>query len=159
MLAALVLLFVLLIILIFTIQQIIALIRDLISILSRSGYRQSNSLAESIQNEFPIGEEFVFVGTYISHWEIGRFIWDKDQSVALSQSDAGISCELHISFEQGWDWLVAALGYPMTREARAGKFHIRFRGKILEKGCFGHMGICTYRIKVIEMLTVELLSA
>jgi hypothetical protein len=159
MLAALVLLLVLLIILSFTIQQIIALIRDLIAILSRTGYRHSDSLAESIQNEFPIGEEFVFVGTYVSHWEIGRFIWDKDQSGALSQSDAGISCELHIPFEPGWDWLVAALGYPTTREGRAGKFHIRFRGKILEKGCFGHMGICAYRIEVIEMLTVKLLSA
>lgn len=159
MLAALVLPLVLLIILIFTIQQIIALIRDLISILSRSGYRQSNSLAESIQNEFPIGEEFVFVGTYISHWEIGRFIWDKDQSGALSQSDAGISCELDIPFEQGWDWLMAALGYPTTREGLAGKFYIRFRGKILEKGCFGHMGMCAYRIEVIEMLTVKLLLA
>jgi hypothetical protein len=159
MLVALVLLLVVLIILIFTIQQIIALIRDLIAILSRTGYRQGDLLAESIQNEFPIEEEFVFVGTYVSHWEIGRFIWDKDQSVALGQSDSGIGCELHIPCESGWDWLTVALGYPTTREGLAGKFHIRFRGKILEKGCFGHMGICAYRIEVIEMLTVELLSA
>jgi hypothetical protein len=96
--------------------------------------------------KFPLGEERIFTGKYISHWEIARF-----QIVSAN-------CQLDMPDACGWDWLVVALGNPTTRAEYSGTFDLEFRGKIVERGQFGHKGMCTYRIEVMEMLSVKQLT-
>jgi hypothetical protein len=114
----------------------------------RGTWWQENVSAEDdgIDRKFPIGEERIFIGKYISHWEIARF------------EMLSINFQLDIPSEGGWDWLIQALGNPTTRSGYSGTFDLKFRGKIVEKGCFGHMGICAYRIEVIEILSATLLT-
>jgi hypothetical protein len=100
-----------------------------------------------IQAEFPIGIERIFTGTYISHWEVARF-----------ELMSSVNCQLDIPFAGGWDWLVESLENPTTRSGYSGTFDLSFRGKMLEKGFFGHMGICDYRIEVIEILSATRLT-
>jgi hypothetical protein len=116
-----------------------------ISSLLRGTWWQDNvSVAEDLmQEKFPIGAERIFSGVYISHWEIPRFRL------------MSVDCQLDIPFEGGWDWLTEALGNPTTRDGCSGKFDLKFRGKIIEQGHFGHMGMCSYRIEAIEILAVD----
>ena len=116
-----------------------------ISALLRGTWWQDNvSIAQDLTLEkFPIGAERIFTGKYISHWEIPRF------------EMMSVNFQLDIPIAGGWDWLTAALGNPITREDCTGTFEIEFKGKIIEQGYFGHMGMCSYRIEVIEILRVE----
>jgi hypothetical protein len=115
---------------------------DLPSILNGTWLQKNVVVDDLIQDRFPLGEERIFTGKYISHWEIARF-----------ELMSSVNCQLDIPLEGGWDWLVAALGNPTTRAEYSGTFDLSFRGKIIEKGSFGHMGTCTYRIEVIEILS------
>ncbi|WP_295613783.1 hypothetical protein [Chamaesiphon sp. GL140_3_metabinner_50] len=116
-----------------------------ISSLLRGTWWQDNvSVAKNLTIEtFSIGSERTFIGKYISHWEIPRF------------EMMSVNFQLDIPFEGGWDWLTEALGNPTTRDGYSGKFDLEFRGKIVEQGAFGHMGICSYRIEVLEVLSVS----
>ena len=117
---------------------------DIPAILNGTWWQKNVSVAAELDpNEFPIGVERIFVGKYFSHWEVASF---KIMSV---------NCQLEIPFAGGWHWLIAALENPITREDYTGTFNLQFRGKLVEKGCFGHMGICSYRVEVIEILRVE----
>jgi hypothetical protein len=68
------------------------------------------------------------------------------------------NCQLDIPDACGWDWLAPALGNPTTRAEYSATFDLEFRGKIVERGQFGHKGMCAYRIEVIEMLSVKQLT-
>ena len=117
------------------------------SLLSGTWWQNNVSVAQDlILEKFPIGQELIFEGKYISHWEIPRF------------ELMSVHCQLDIPFEGGWDWLLTALGNPSIRADYSGTFDLSFRGKVVEKGRFGHMGLCTYRIEVIEILSVERFS-
>jgi hypothetical protein len=119
-------------------------ILDIPAILNGTWWQKNVSVVEELdRDEFPIGAERIFIGKYISHWEIARF------------EIMSANCQLDIPFEGGWDWLIEALGNPATRDGYTGTFNLEFRGKLVEKGCFGHMGICSYRIEVIEILSVD----
>jgi hypothetical protein len=131
-----------------SIQSMISIFQDIVSLFNRNASNQIEATEASILNEFPIGKECIFVGQYISHWELAHFAW----SVHMLT----INCELDIPYEGGWNWRIEGLGYPSTREAMSGVFDLKFRGKILETGFFGHMGLCSYRIEVIEILSVAL---
>jgi hypothetical protein len=120
---------------------------DIVYFFSRSEGKQQQTITASILRDFPIGQERIFTGRYISHWEIGGFHWDK-----------GFVCQLEMPLAGGWDWLWQALNYPQTRAECAGEFDFSFRGKILEEGHVGHMGMCSYRIEVIEILTATHLT-
>jgi hypothetical protein len=114
------------------------------SLLRGTWWQDNVSVAEDLtQEKFPIGAERIFSGVYMSHWEIPHFRL------------MSVNCQLDIPFEGGWNWLTEALGSPTTRDGYSGKFDLEFRGKIIEKGHFGHMGMCSYRIEVIEILRVE----
>jgi hypothetical protein len=114
------------------------------SLLRGTWWQDNVSVAKDlILEQFPIGSEQIFTGVYISHWEIPRF------EMML------VNCQLDIPFEGGWDWLTEALENPTTRDGYAGTFNLEFRGKIIEKGTFGHMGMCRYRIEVLEILSVS----
>ena len=119
-----------------------------ISSLLRGTWWQDNvSVAQDLTLEkFPIDAERIFTGKYISHWEISRF------------EMMSVNFQLDIPFEDGWDWLTEALENLTTREGYSGEFALKFRGKLVEKGHFGHMGICSYRIEVIEILSVKRLT-
>jgi hypothetical protein len=127
--------------------MLIPMLRHLFYFFRRSEWKQQKEITASILIDFPIGQERIFTGKYISHWEIGGFHWNQ-----------GFVCQLDIPMAGGWDWLVQALNYPTTREKYAGEFDLSFRGKILEAGHFGHMGMCSYRIEVIEILTATHLT-
>jgi hypothetical protein len=138
---------------ILTVHLMISMTLDLISILDipsiLNGTWWEKNVTGNVTGEgdlildkFPLGEERIFTGKYISHWEIATF-----------ELMSSVNCQLDIPLEGGWDWLVVALGNPTTREEYSGTFDLSFRGKIVEKGIFGHMGICTYRIEVIEILS------
>jgi hypothetical protein len=119
-------------------------ILDVPAILNGTWWQKNVSVvAELDSDKFPIGTERIFTGKYISHWEIARF------------EIMSVNCQLDIPTEGGWDWLIEALGNPTTRDGYAGTFNLKFRGKLVEKGCFGHMGMCSYLIEVIEILSVE----
>ncbi len=114
------------------------------SLLRGTWWQDNVSVAKDLTLEqFPIGEERIFSGVYISHWEIPRF------------EMMSVNCQLDIPFEGGWDWLTEALENPTTREDYSGKFDLKFRGRIIDRGAFGHMGMCHYRIEVIEILAVK----
>jgi hypothetical protein len=144
----------------FIIQDMLLNFSDIIYVLSGESWRQHKAVEESIQNIFPVGTEYIFTGKYTSHWEVARFEW-LNHGIQLNQGRASHSwdttfwCELDIPCEGGWDWCQEALRYPTTREGWSGTFDLTFRGKILERGCFGHMGICSYRIEVMEILSVS----
>jgi hypothetical protein len=151
-----------LIVLLFIILSALAF-QDISSVISqiKRKHRCYQLLEESIQREFPIGKECVFTGKYVSHWEIARFVWFIDGLIPSNWENpfnSGLNCELVIPFEGGWSWRVEALSNPSTREGWSGIFDLTFRGKILEKGCFGHIGICSYRVEVVEILAVKKLS-
>jgi hypothetical protein len=131
-----------------SIESMISIFRDIVSLFNRNESNRMKAIEESIQNEFPIGRECIFAGQYISHWELAHFAWSVHKRT--------LRCELDIPYKGGWDWRKEGLGYPSTREELLGVFDLKFRGKILEIGCFGHMGLCTYRIEVIEILSVAL---
>jgi hypothetical protein len=139
------------------VKEIVSGVLDIIYLLKRTNWKKSNALEEYIQNEFPIGNEFIFVGRYISHWEMGGFEWFLDEHLSR-EWNTRIMCELDIPFEGGWDWRKESLGHPTTREGWYGRFDLTFRGKIVEQGYFGHMGMCTYRIEVIEILSAKQLT-
>jgi hypothetical protein len=139
-------------------QSLPTIFHDIRSVLKRTKDKKSEALEAYIQNEFPVGKECVFVGQYISHWEMGGFNWVLDEQ-SLREWNVTIMCELDILFDGGWDWLKEGLGYPATREDLSGKFDLAFRGKIIERGFFGHMGLCSHRIEVIEILSVKKLTA
>ncbi|WP_310482709.1 hypothetical protein [Chamaesiphon sp. VAR_48_metabat_403] len=114
------------------------------SLLKVTWWQDNVSVAQDlILEQFSLGEERIFSGVYISHWEIPRFRL------------MSVDCQLDIPFEGGWDWLTEALENPTTRDDCSGKFDLEFRGMIIEKGHFGHIGMCSYRIEVIEILTVD----
>ena len=114
------------------------------SLLKGTWWQENVSVAKDLTlEEFPIGEERIFLGVYVSHWEIPRF------------EMMSVNCELDILFEGGWDWLTEALGNPTTRDGYSGKFDLKFRGMIIDRGAFGHMGMCHYRIEVLEILSVS----
>jgi hypothetical protein len=116
---------------------------DIPSMLNGTWWKKNVGVVEDlIQDRFPLGEERIFTGKYISHWEIARF-----------ELMSAVNCQLDIPLEGGWDWLVEVLGNPTTRAEYSGTFDLSFRGKIVEKGSFGHRGICAYRIEVIEILS------
>jgi hypothetical protein len=140
----------LLVVVFFIIQLMLSTIVDLISILDISSISNetwwNNNITvveDLIQAKFPIAAERIFTGKYISHWEIPRF-----------ELMSSVNCQLDIPFEGGWDWLVEGLNHPMTRSEYAGTFNLSFRGKMLERGCFGYMCSCSHRIEVIEILSV-----
>jgi hypothetical protein len=108
-------------------------------------------LEEAVEKEFPIGEEAIFKGCYVSHWEIPAFTWDKDGDIWNRDN---LQCQLIISYEGGWDWLVDTFDRDTFRGGFE-TFEIEFRGKIIEKGSFGHMGGCRYIIEVLEMLSAR----
>lgn len=119
-------------------------ILDIPAILNGTWWQKNISIDRDLTLEkFPIGEEHIFSGIYPSHWEIPRFRL------------MSIDCQLDIPIEGGWNWLVAGLENPTTRDGYSGTFNLEFRGKIVERGAFGHMGICCYRIEVIEILSVK----
>jgi hypothetical protein len=114
------------------------------SLLRGTWWQDNVSVAKDlILEQFPIGKERIFLGVYISHWEIPHFRL------------MSVNCQLDILFAGGWDWLIEALDNPTTREDYSGKFDIEFRGKIVDRGTFGHMGMCHYRIEVLEILSVS----
>jgi hypothetical protein len=134
-----------------SIQSTISIFQDIVSLFNRTESNQCKTLEAFIQNEFPIGKECIFTGQYRSHWELAHFAWSIDGLT--------LSCKLDIPYEGGWDWRTEGLGYPSTREAQSGVFDLKFRGKILETGFFGHMGLCSHRIEVIEILSVALTTS
>jgi hypothetical protein len=137
-----------------SVRGILSGVFDIVSLLKRTDWKKSKAFEEYIQNEFPVGKECIFVGKYISHWEIGGFEWFLDEQPSR-EWDKRVMCELDIPFEGGWDWRKEFLGNPKTREEWYGTFDLTFRGKIVGQGLFGHMGMCSYRIEVIEILSVK----
>jgi hypothetical protein len=114
------------------------------SLLRGTWWQDNISVAKDLTLEqFPIGAERIFSGVYIYHWEIPCFRL------------MSVDCQLDIPFEGGWDWLTEALGNPTTRDGYLGQFDLKFRGKIIDRGAFGHMGMCSYRIEVLEILSVS----
>jgi hypothetical protein len=126
---------------------LIFMLRSLVYFFRRSEWEPQKEITAAILIDFPIGQERIFTGKYISHWEIGGFNWDQ-----------GFACQLEIPMAGGWDWRWQGLNYPQTREELTGEFDLSFRGKILEEGHFGHMGMCSYRIEVIEILIANHLT-
>ncbi len=119
-------------------------ILDIPAILNGTWWQKNVSVAAELDpDEFPIGAERIFRGKYLSHWEVARF------------EIMSVNCQLDIPYEGGWGWLIEALGNPTTRDGHTGTFNLKFRGKLVEKGYFGHMGVCSYRIEVIEILAVD----
>ena len=133
--------------LIILVVELISILVEIRSIWNGTWWEKNVTVVEDlIQDKFPIGQEWIFKGKYISHWEIPSF------------ELMSVHCQLDIPFEGGWDWLLTALGNPSIRADYSGTFDLSFRGKIVEKGSFGHMGLCTYRIEVIEILSVARFS-
>jgi len=112
---------------------------------------RTRPMAEAIEKEFPIGEEAIFTGCYVSNQEIQVFTWDK--SGAVWNKDH-LKCELIFPYEDSGNWLTEV---PDPDPVRSGfkTFEVEFRGKIIEKGRFGHVGMCRYRIEVLEMLSIH----
>jgi len=112
---------------------------------------RTRPMAEAIEREFPMGEEAIFTGCYVSNQEIAIFTWDK--SGAVWNKDH-LKCELVFPHEDSGNWLTEV---PDPDPVRSGfkTFEVEFRGKIIEKGRFGHVGMCRYRIEVLEILSAR----
>ena len=130
---------------------IIFIALHVVSVMMKASARRR--LEESIEAEYPIGKEAVFTGHYLSHWEVARFDWYKD-GVAWRGWNIDLMCELVIPDPDGWKWLTDVVGENPGFDSSA-EFEMTFRGKIIEKGRFGHKGICRYRVEVWEMLSVQ----
>ena len=63
-------------------------------------------------------------------------------------------CELEICFDGGWDWL----DIDPNKRSNGETFSLTFRGKVKEKGGFGHKEICTYLIEVTEIISAKRLT-
>jgi len=121
-------------------------------------YFRERPVEEAIAAEFPIGQEAIFRGRYTSHWEMAHFSWHKDGKVPPDWRRDVLRCELIIPDENGWSWITD------DREADPLKgdlflewryYDLEFRGKIIEKGSFGHKGLCKYKIEIVEMLSAR----
>lgn len=109
-------------------------------------YFRVRPVEEAIAKEFPMGQEAIFKGIYTSHWEIAHFTWyktDKDQ----------INCDLIWPQENIQFLRTPGVDTPSRRTIRL--YNLEFRGKIVEKGSFGHKGISRYRVEVLEVLSMN----
>lgn len=109
-----------------------------------------------VEARYPVGEALIFRGTYIYHWEIERFEWlPEGEEPPVGWSD--YKCKLEIPFEGGWTWMQEVMEEHggSARAASGESFDIEFLGRILEIGHFGHLGICRYRIEMLELLSVK----
>ena len=98
-----------------------------------------------ILNMYPVGYIGLFVGLFIPHWEVGRFVWFIDGTNTERWGSSGNCCKLVVD-----DSALASAGVRVNKgRDDAPAQYISFRGEILEIGSFGHAGICRYRIKVV----------
>lgn len=104
------------------------------------------SIQSFVAQNYPIGAIRGFHGTYVMHWEVPRFEWHA-RGCRPGWGD-GLFCHL--------EW---SSGIPMelkvTDRGPGKTFNLNFRGEIIEKGRFGHMGICSYRVRVEEVTLLE----
>ena len=120
-------------------------------------YFRERPLEEAIAAEFPIGQEAIFTGRYTSHWEMAHFTWHKGGKVPSDWGRNALRCELVILYENGWAWIADdyEVDPPQDEFLEWRDYDLEFRGKILDKGLFGHMGVSKYKIEVLEMLSVR----
>ena len=99
-----------------------------------------------VSENFPVGETATFSGQLIVHWEVGRFDWAaRGKLPGIGQ---GLSCEL--------DW--GDTEVPVSTDVGRGRgkaYNLEFRGRVLEKGKYGHLGMCDYRVAVDEVIFCE----
>jgi hypothetical protein len=107
-----------------------------------------------------VGEERQFDGTYVAHWEVSRFeIVTGRRFFGLLETTE--CCRLETA--EGIEPLEAVLfgGQIPENWRRSGgaRFAMSFEGRVLERGDFGHMGWCRWRVLVLRWLNVERLDA
>jgi hypothetical protein len=89
-----------------------------------------------------------FVGVYVSHWELPRFV------VELGKGPLGLWTRTQRLF------LILPAGFVLpgepsevrTRRSGPRLFQMRVRGSLGPKGEFGHKGSCKHELRVSEVL-------
>ena len=95
---------------------------------------------------FPVGESHIFTGRYIVHWEIARFEWFARGRAPVWGE--GLFCSL--------EWQGEFPAELLCDDRGGGRaYSLEFRGQVLERGSFGHRGMCSYRVRVDEVLKIE----
>jgi hypothetical protein len=113
-------------------------------------YRKQLQLENFIEQNFPIGEERLFQGRLIHHWEKGRFEWCPNPQ-QRKKYNLSFPCQLVVFKERRQS------NFQLSSQGE-GIFDLEFRGKLMSKGYFGRRSMYRYRIEVIEVLTLKPVS-
>jgi len=102
-----------------------------------------------------IGKEREFAGVYVLHWEVTRFVVaGTPRFFGLFRPTVRCLLEIpegvHVPWRDEWEAL-----RPNWRGCPGLAFNVKLTGVVVEKGNFGHMGICRYKIKVHEIIKAE----
>ena len=103
-----------------------------------------------------VGEERRFDGVYIAHWEVPRFeaVTGRWLIGWLPKIEA---CELRTGdgVEPLGDVLFGGREPANWRHSPGVRFTMSFEGRVTERGRFGHMGWCRWRILVLRWIRIE----
>lgn len=108
--------------------------------------------------ELHVGLEGVFEGVYQLHWEVTDFQVKTVEHDGITENPTGwCTSELVLSEGMKEPWFERWNGElpPNWRQRDAMWFNMRFVGRVIEQGHFGHMGTCRWRIEVHELLACE----
>jgi hypothetical protein len=93
----------------------------------------------------PLGEIREFEGVYVAHWEVARFV------IQTGRGFLG-----RPRFEKWQARFPTTFVFPDAdahdRHSRGRTYRMRVRGRLGPKGQFGHRGICTRQLEVLEVL-------
>lgn len=105
---------------------------------------------------FNIGETRQFDGIYIANWEVSRFeIVTGKRFFGLLETVERCQLETEPAIETVIGKLFAGKLPDNWRHHDAVRFALSFVGCAVEKGYFGHMGWCRWRLRVQKWLSVE----
>jgi hypothetical protein len=100
-----------------------------------------------------VGESRLFDGEYIAHWEVSRFElaaprrwWFRRVECCELETRAGLATL--------GDVLFGAEPLPENWRESGRRFAMSFAGTVLERGHFGHIGWCRWRVRVEEWHSV-----
>jgi hypothetical protein len=77
-------------------------------------------------------------------------VWQKDKRVK-STWDCDYHCVLSFPKDSAKEVFFGAIG-PLDR-GPGQQFQLRFRGRMVKVGDFGHRGVCKYVVEVLEFLS------
>ena len=106
-------------------------------------------------HSFEIGIEQEFTGIYVMHWEITRFVVaGAPRFFGLITPKVKCTLEIPEGLDVPWRDELEALR-PNWRHCPGLSFTVKLSGVVVDKGNFGHMGICRYKIKVHEIIEAK----